>query len=90
MKGWVLIMLRFQYAFQHLPFALNLCVVEQEESLKREFLKNIWIILTSPSWNWSHIQLHPHWQRWWEPTGQDGEEKKWKFIPLCTTRSLVL
>lgn len=24
-------MFRFQYAFQRLPFALNLCVVEQEE-----------------------------------------------------------
>lgn len=61
LKGWVPIMFRFQYAFQHLPFDLNMYVVEKEESLKRElFLKSIWIILTSPSWSSSLVQLHPH------------------------------
>lgn len=73
-------MFPFQYAFQHLPFDLNLCVVEKEESLKWElFLKSIWIILTSPSWSWSHVQLHPHRQLCREPTRQDGAQNENSF-----------
>lgn len=81
LNGWVHSLFRFQYAFQHLPFTLNFYAVQRDDSLKRElFLRSILILLMGPSWSWSYVQLHLHWQLSQEPTGQDSAEKERKFI----------